>query len=157
MKALITNLFLTVFAIIGNIEPVVEPIIIAEKIDPNTITVKADVTYKYEAKLPDGSVTEIESKEILTEKQVQQKAKELFQAEIDRQKAIDATIKSMTVKNTFMYEKQWKLYGKVIQYNYRIKLPDGSKQWLNSKVSMKQEECLEKAKMMYRMKMEENV
>ena len=109
------------------------------------------ISYKYKVELPNGDEKIVETEAELTEKQYN----DTYTTPIEnRLKEIDLEVKAMTVKDNFDIEKPWSMYGKVIQYNYRMKLPDGSKQWINSDKPLKQEDCLKIAKDSYKNKLE---
>ena len=129
----------------------------AEPIDPNKITVTAKTTYSYDAKLPDGTVRQITSPIVLTTKQVQAQAASLYDAEQVKLKEIDTKVAALTYKGTVIEVKQWVMYGKVISYDYRYKLPDGSTNWINSKSPLKEEDILLKVKASYKAQLTEEL
>lgn len=133
----------------------IEPVPIAEKPIPDVNKVETNVTYEYRIPVSDGTEKVITSKTVLDKTALDIQAKALIQAQIDRKKEIEVKVKAMTEKNTLDMTKEWKMYGKVIQYNYRVKLPDGSRQWLNSKKPLEKGEQLKRAKAMYQTKLEE--
>jgi len=138
-----------VFARIGT--PVLEPI------DSTKITVTSKVSYSYDAKLPDGTVKQITSPTVMTEKQVQAQVASLYDAEQVKLKEIDNKVEALVYKGTIIKTKQWIMYGKVISYDYRYKLPDGTTNWINSKVPLKEDEVLTKVKASYKAQLTEGL
>lgn len=111
------------------------------------------VSYRYKVELPNGEEKIIESQEELTEKQYNDN---YVTAVENKLKEIEEEVKKMTVKDNFDYAKPWSMYGKVIQYNYRMKLPDGTSQWINSDAPLKQEDCLKIVQNQYESKLKED-
>lgn len=132
-----------VCVILGDIGLVEEPV--SDISDINDVKIKT--IYQYKIDMPDGSERVIESETELTEKQYNN---DIIKPLNDRIKEIDAQVKAMTIKDNYDIAKPWSLYGKVIQYNYRMILPDGSKLWLNSDVPIKNADCLKMAQNIYR-------
>jgi hypothetical protein len=126
-------------------------------IDSTKITVKSAVVYNYEAKLPDGTTKQISTSTAMTEKQIQEQTAALYDAEQVKLKDIDKKVEELSYKGTVVSYKMWVLYGKVISYDYRYKLPDGTSNEINSKVPLKEADVLTKVKASYKAKLTEEM
>ncbi len=129
----------------------------AGKIDSSKITVTSKVTYSYEAKLPDGTTKQISTNSAMSEKQIQEQTAALYDAEQAKLKEIDTKVEALTYKETIIASKEWVMYGKVISYDYRYKLPDRSSNWINSKVPLKEENIIAKVKASYKLNLMEEL
>jgi serine protease inhibitor len=126
-------------------------------VDSSKITVTSKTSYTYDAKLPDGTTKQVTSPTVLTTKQIQAQTAAIYDAEQVKLKEIDTKVEALTYKGTIIESKQWVMYGKVISYDYRYKLPDGSSNWINSKVPLKEAEVLPKVKASYKAQLTEEL
>ena len=115
--------------------------------------VRIRTVYQYKVEL-DGREKIIESETELTREQYNEQYVAVIE---NRLKEIDSVVRSMTIEDCFDIEKPWSLYGRVIQYNYRMKLPDGKKQWINSDIPLTQEDCFRIIRTSYRNQLKEEL